>query len=119
MSELDTSHYLENRDIEYTEIAFEEVALEMYGEDGRIATNSMFSGTVRVDEDFNVDWIDIGVKLHGHDHVLSLNRKLYDGLVEGVKEAVKIQFGEWLATLPVDDEYEHERDRAYYHAQVL
>jgi len=116
-----TSYHLANRDIEYEEFEFEEVPLAVYdptsGE--MIATDSMFAGKVRVDEDFNVDWIDIGVQLNRTQPANSLQRQLFDGLEEGVKDFIKFQFGEWVTSLPADDPYEGERDRAYYHAQVL
>ena len=116
-----TAYDLMNSDLEYNEFEFEEVALVVYDpETGeRVATESMFAGKVRVDEDFNVDWIDIGVKIDRTHPANSLQRQLFDGLEAGVKYAIKSQFGEWVTSLPADDPYESERNLAYYHAQVL
>lgn len=121
MCELDTTHYLVNRDLEYAEFDFEEIPLKVYDAvNGEwISTESMFAGKVRVDEDFNVDWIDVGVKLDRTQPANSLQRQLFDGLEGNIKDAIKIQFGDWLASIPADDPYENERDLAYYRAQVL
>lgn len=123
MCELDTAHYLANREIEYAEFEFEEVPLVVYApETGeRVATDSMFAGKVRVDEDFNVDWIDIGVKIDRSRPANSIHRQLFDGLETGVMEFIKAQFGEWLMTLPADDDEPSwaERERAIHHRSVL
>lgn len=116
MSELLHSYCMLERDLEYTEIEFEEVPLKLYDPDSGdiVDTDSLFSGIARIDEDGRLDWINIGVECTPHRY-----RVLYDGLKDGVLANITPEFDDWIRTLPVDYPDERERDRSYYHAQVL
>lgn len=104
MTEIIDSYYMVERDLEYAEFEFEEVPLRVYDHEKGdwVETSSFFSGTVRIDEDFRIDWINIGVELNETFPSHSIQRELFYGLEEGVKDYIRFMFAEWKTTLPAE-----------------